>query len=276
MTITNEIIPNPFNDFSLGRHVEHDPRSRAFALDDMVRELSIVSGAWDVYVPVLDQDGVGACVGFATDAAVGSGPIYRALKPEQAAVLSTNAQGFQFYSWATQEDEFPGTWYADGTGTDTGSSGLGGAKAAQKHGFIKGYLHAFTFEAFVKSIQLAPVIVGVNWYDSMFYPDEYGEVKISANAQVAGGHEFLIYGAKVNGSKIQFLAQNSWGAEWGDRGRFTLSDATMTRLLGEQGDVTQFVPLDPAPPTPAPDKPSAADLQLWSAMKAWAIKKGLS
>lgn len=273
MTITQEIRPNPFNEFTLGRHVEHDPRSRAFSLDDQVRELSIVSGAWDVYVPVLDQDGVGACVGFATDAAVGSGPLYRALNDAQATAVMGNAQGFQFYSWATQEDEFPGSWYPDGTGTDTGSSGLGGAKAAQKHGFIKGYLHAFSFEAFVKSIQIAPVIVGVNWYDSMFYPDADGEVKITKDAQVAGGHEFMIYGAKVVGTKITFLAQNSWGMSWGINGRFTLSDATMTRLLGEQGDVTQFVPLDPAP---APDKPSAADLQLWSAMKSWAIKKGLS
>jgi hypothetical protein len=273
--ITNEIMPNPFNEFPLGRHVEHDPRSRAFSLDDQVRDLSIISGQWDVYVPVLDQGAVGACVGFATDAAVGSGPLYRALSDAQATAVMTNAQAFQFYSWATQEDEFPGTWYTDGTGTDTGSSGLGGAKAAHKHGFIKGYLHAFSFEAFVKSIQLAPVIVGVNWYDSMFNPSPEGEVTISKGAEIAGGHEFMIYGAKVTGSSIMFLAQNSWGSGWGINGRFTISDVTMTRLLGEQGDVTQFVPLDPAPPTPAPDKPSAADLQLWASMKAWATVKGL-
>jgi hypothetical protein len=129
------------------------------------------------------------------------------------------------------------------------------------------------------------VIVGTNWYESMFYPAADGQVSITSRSSIAGGHEYLIYGVEKNGAGYRFLAQNSWGTVWGNSGRFWLSDATLSRLLSEQGDVTQFVPLDkPAPtPTPTPEPvpgpvapPTADDLKLWADMKSWAAKKGLA
>jgi hypothetical protein len=168
------------------------------------------------------------------------------------------------YSAATEIDNCPGSYPPD----DTGSDGLSVAKVLQNRGLISGYKHAFSYAALTSALQVAPCIVGVNWYEGMFKPDANGEVH--ATGAVAGGHEFVIDELRADGS---VGCQNSWGAGWGvDNGRFYMSAATITRLLGEQGDVTQFVPITaPAPtPTPTPVPVADPDLSLWESLRPWA------
>jgi hypothetical protein len=264
--------------FRLGRHIEHDPRSRAYALDDALAEHfndGLGSVSWENHTGILDQRQLGACVGFATAESCGTGRNFDALDVirRNSLVADGYSRGIEFYRQATQLDNIPGEYPP----TDTGSSGIGGAKAAQKMGYISGYLHAFTLAAALKALQLGPIICGTNWYEGMFDTTNVGEVQISG--QVSGGHEWMAYGYDAPTGHI--LAQQSWG-DWGLRGRFWVTTATFERLLGEKGDVTSFVPLSlPAPvPTP-PDKPvpvppvPSDDLKLWTAMQAWAVAKGL-
>jgi len=96
----------------------------------------------------------------------------------------------------------------------------------------------------------------VNWYDSFDSPDTSGDVVISTDATVRGGHEFELIGVDVNDRT--FRAVNSWGAGWGDRGYFTLDYTDYERLLHEDGDATQFTPITSSPPQPTPT-PTPAD-----------------
>lgn len=258
--------------FTLGRHVQHDPRSRAYAIDDIddVMRASVQTRVWNVHCPVLDQGNLGACVGFATTAAIATDPNWAGAHATNWPHDDWNLIARSMYSEATARDEFQGQYPP----TDTGSSGLGGAKAAKHFGLIAGYNHAFSPEALQKALQVGPVIVGTNWYQGMYWAAEDGEVTISGD--VDGGHEWMIYGIDVE--QQRYVAQNSWGESFGIGGRFAVSFSTMERLLDERGDVTQFVPLPVAPqpePEPVKPEPTADDLKLWLAMQAWASRKGL-
>ena len=118
--------------------------------------------------------------------------------------------------------------------TDTGSSGLAVCKAGVQMGYLASYGHAFGFSHFTAALQLSPVIVGTSWTDSMMTPDKNGFVRPKGAA--VGGHEYLAIGVDYEHKKLTFL--NSWGAGWGDNGRFHMSFAAFSKLLADQGDVT--------------------------------------
>jgi hypothetical protein len=214
----------------LGRLVEHDPRSRAFAFTPETTALPAHSVTHPRRVPIFNQDlhgpdrrGLGDCTANAGIGWAGTDPHHRAV---------SEADVVPFYSEVTASDEFDGQWPPD----DTGSSGLAVAKALKRRGWITRYEHAFTFQAALAAIATAPVIVGVPWYSGMFTPDEHGYVTISGD-YLNEGHEFLIRG--IDPRKQHVLCDNSWGYEWGGhRGRFWLRFATLERLLGEDGDCT--------------------------------------
>lgn len=203
----------------------------------------------------------GNCTGNASVGALGTAPLYAALP---AAHLTLNEDlAVQVYGDATRLDSFDGSYPPD----DTGSDGLSAAKALKAHGLIAGYLHATDLTTMQAALQDTPVIVGVNWYAGFDRPDAGGHVKISG--AIRGGHEFEVIGMDVVAQT--FTAVNSWGPGWGVNGRFTFSFADMTRLLKEDGDCTQLLPLTAPVPTPTPPAPGDADVTAWwVATKSWA------
>lgn len=264
----------------LGRHVEHDDRSLAYALsEDLLGTGAYVSATHTVNAPVLDQANIGACVGFGTEACVSADPFYAAI-PITAAARPTgdaaidNQQGYGLYSSATSLDNIKGSWKPD----DTGSVGLAGAKAAQKAGLIAGYQHALSLDAALKGLGSLPCITGVNWYEGFDSPDGTGRVKISGS--VRGGHEFCVFAIDVANRLVG--ARQSWGQGWGANGVFWFGWDDWGRLLDEQGDVTFFVPLTSPAPTPTPPTPADVDKALAAAIRgrrpaedAWLTAKGL-
>ncbi|MFI2184625.1 C1 family peptidase [Streptomyces sioyaensis] len=257
----------------LGRHVEHDPRSRAYALSEDLLPSAYTSATHAVRIPVLDQGNVGSCTGNAAEALTGSDPLYDAIPSTVTARPTGDAtaderQAVALYAAATRLDSIQGVYPP----TDTGSTGLAVAKAVQKAGLISGYQHALSLDSALKALTAAPLIVGVNWYEGFDTPNTAGLVK--ATGSVRGGHEFLLYG--IDASAKTVLARNSWGTEWGADGCFTFSFDDLGRLLDEDGDATLFVPLSSPAPTPTPTPtPTDVDRALVATFDAWRTAKGL-
>lgn len=209
----------------LGRHVEHDPRSRQYDVEAVSRE-TVHPVLWKRYSKILNQGDIGSCTGNAMAGWLGCAPH---VGDSGSATEFDEHFAVKLYASATFLDRIPGEYPPD----DTGSTGLAVAKAARGMGLIRSYSHAFTVNGLLLALQHGPVIVGVSWFDSFDKPDSGGYVEISPNAQVRGGHEFLIRG--WDGQYL--LADNSWG-DWGDHGSFHFSLDTWDQLRSQQADVT--------------------------------------
>lgn len=212
----------------LGRNLEHDPRSRNFRAT--VRPAILHPVTHSIRSPHLDQADIGSCEGdtgaewlnctkairnriaFWNAKMVGAKSIRRYLGEGDALAL---------YSKATQldNDDIPGTYPPE----DTGTSGVGIAKAMVAMGAIERYTWTFTMSDFLGVLQRQPVMIGINWYDSMFEHDRGGFViEPKSSADPVGGHAVLAFSMRnlySDEAKIGFT--NHWvnddGTPWGVR-----------------------------------------------------------
>lgn len=256
----------PSTDPRLGRNVQHDPRSRAFAFraDESVELHSVRHRR---FIDVLDQLDLGSCTGNTALGAMGTEPHYPLLK--DIVTDWSEAAAVSVYSDATAIDEFGGQYPP----TDTGSSGLAVAKVLHKRGWISGYQHTFDLQSMKVALQSGPVFLGINWYDNFFYTDLDGNISIGRSDFVAGGHEIVVDEIDMENQRFGFT--NSWGPYWGISGRGYISFALMDRLLREDGDVVVPIPVTQPAPTPDPeivvDEPVVPPFHpsLWQRFLAW-------
>lgn len=256
----------------LGRHVEHDSRSRDFEFTALAATSSPASVRHARHIPVLNQGNLGSCTGNGAVGAAGTTPVFEnvpaGLLPADAIVDEKLA--VSVYSVATTLDNVPGQYPPN----DTGSSGVAAAKAAVKARLFSGYQHTFSLDAALAALQLGPVMTGVHWYDSFDQPDGDGLVTITPGATVRGGHEFVADEIVADKRLVGFT--NSWGTGYGLSGRFYMSWDDWGRLLSEQGDVTVPIPAKgPQPPVPPPATPDQVDRALWAAAGPWAKRRHL-
>ena len=171
------------------------------------------------------------------------------------------------YETATSLDPFEGAYPPD----DTGSDGPSAAKALVRMAVSPGYTHTFSAGDAFRALGQLPGMMGTNWYESFFYPDNDGRVRFTTGDRIAGGHEVMA--DEINAEKQIVWFRNSWGPGWGANGRFYMTFDLITRLLSEGGDWTFVLPLNvPAPvPTPTDD-----DRVLRDAQQEWARTKGWS
>jgi hypothetical protein len=222
--ITVKVIKEKEGPHRLGRHVEHDPQSRAFSAGTA----AVKTVTYKRHCPPYDQGKLGSCTGNSMAGVLMTEPLW---VPGRNL---TEADAVKLYKVATKLDNVPGVYPP----TDTGSSGLAVMKAAVKAKYITGYAHSFSLDQLLGSLSLTPGVLGINWYDSFDKPMADGECTLSATAKVRGGHEVQLFG--IDTKKERVWCYNSWGATWGGRknGTFCLSYKTLARLLGEQGDAT--------------------------------------
>lgn len=221
--VTHRLTTHPRNRPPLGRHVEHDSHSRLFDVESRGETRALVPVRWHRASPIYNQHDLGACTGMAMAAWLSCAP--HCGDPN----MFRENEALWIYAAGTRLDAFAGEWPP----TDTGSSGLGVAKAARMMGMIRGWTQAFTTESMLQALMSGPVLIGSVWTDDMFTPDPTGEVH--PTGAEAGGHEYL-----CRGWDGQYLwCDNSWGPEWNPRlgGSFRLSVASWENLRKRQADV---------------------------------------
>jgi hypothetical protein len=266
----NYIPEHPVEGKPLGRHVWHDSRSLAYPYTSGGTLRTVT---WARMIGILDQGNLGSCTGNAMVGAAGTTPVYDALPVGHMTLNEAGA--VSLYGAATRLDGYPGSYPPD----DTGSDGLSVCKAAQNAGLLSGYTHCFDLNTALQALSAGPVLFGFNWYDSFDNPDSSGLVAISPGAQIRGGHE--VVGRGLDTASMLVFMDNSWTPSWGNKGSFSMSWATLTRLLAEQGDATVPVPATlPAPvpvpdpvPVPVPDVATPADVALAHALGQWPYKR---
>jgi hypothetical protein len=220
----------------LGRHVEHDDRSRDFRYQ--AARQAQADKLWGFSKPVLNQWDTNSCVTntvmqfFNTDFAT-------AFRNGHHVSWYTEGQALDAYHLATVADGISTDIYPP---NDNGTTALGGAKAAQELGLIDRYEHTFDFESFCAALQNQPVCVGTVWTNSMFDPDPTGHLTVGPvdDSTIAGGHEYLALGINYTNELLTFLT--SWGASFARHGQFTVSFTDFEALLNAEGDVLVLHP----------------------------------
>lgn len=223
MTVHVQILPEKPGPGRLGRHVEHDRRSRLYEHVSTVKKPRTVM--WTRRAPIFDQGAVGSCTGnaiagcLAADHAGGTG---------RDDLTETDA--LAIYELATKLDGIPGVYPPD----DTGSSGLAACRAARKLGEITAYRWAFSTAGLINALQTGPAAIGIDWLRGCDRPAPDGLVRYTGPSR--GGHEICVVG--VNLESGRFRLANSWGTGWGDGGFFDLTINDMTKALRNRGDVS--------------------------------------
>ncbi len=227
MNVHHQHLPERAGPYRLGRHVEHDARSMAFAAP--LHAAPIRSVEWERHGGPFDQGDLGSCTANAMLGSLMTGPYYRQGRD------FVEADCVELYKDATRLDTVPGHYPPD----DTGSSGIAAMKAAKRAGYVSGYHHVFSFHGVLQALQKGPGITGTNWYEGMFTAHGPDAI-VEPVGELAGGHEYLCYGADVERGLLLFW--NSWGSGWGNGGRFAMTFGDYRKLLGERGDYTVAVP----------------------------------
>jgi hypothetical protein len=206
----------------LGRHVEHDPRSRDFAASRAPQIINVKHQATGL---PLDQGHIGSCTANALCGALDSDPNL------SGGTALDEQEAIKVYELETQMEGKP---YPP---NDPGGSGLMVCKAAQQMGLISSYQHAFGVQHALEALVQRPVITGIKWYSSFDNPDpQTGLVAIAPGATVRGGHEIVADEIDADNKLVWFW--NSWGPSFGVGGRFCMSFDTWDQLLQDMGDVT--------------------------------------
>lgn len=169
---------------------------------------------WDDSDAVLDQGDTPHCVGFGCAQFGNTEPIDDHW---------VNQDGHDIYYEAKIIDGEPKA--------EDGSSVHSGVKALKNRKRVGVYAWSTSItdiKAWVLS--KGPVIVGSDWYNNMFNPDQNGFVVPTGG--IAGGHCFLIVGW-ADDDTITFL--NSWGSSWGKGGRFHMKATDFNVLVQSNG-----------------------------------------
>ena len=115
-----------------------------------------------------------------------------------------------------------------------GTTVRAGAKILHKLGYLKEYRWATTIDEVLQCLTyLGPMVVGTNWYQSMFTPSS-GRNIINPRGRNHGGHAYVINGIDHHNELLRI--KNSWGRSWGDNGHAYIRFHHFEKLLNEWGE----------------------------------------
>lgn len=214
----------------LGRIAAPDERDRLHPMRALLPR-RVVRPPWRYWPfpwPSLDQGNTGTCVGHGWKHKV-MGPPGPTSKPW------AEPTAFTIYYECTQVDEWAGN---DNGDLQFGTSVRAGAKVLQSRGVITEYTWCWDVDTCLDFLLTkGPVVIGVNFYDGMFGLDPAGFMRVGGG--LAGGHCMLLLGANERTRAVRGL--NSWGAGWGQNGRFWMTYDDLARLISEDGEACAAV-----------------------------------
>jgi hypothetical protein len=222
----------------LGRLHAPDPRDQRYLLaDEPLTDLVVrrASHLWAYFDLPLNQGNTGTCVGHGWKHFLISAPIIQS-------DVNAAPRAFDIYDYAIAHDE----WTDNDNDTDRqyGTSVRAGAKALQAWGYLATYRWATSVDEMANWLAGldaegrfvgGPVVIGINFYESMFDLDAEGFMRITEGSPLAGGHCMCLLGWNEKRGFVYGI--NSWGIDWGRRGRFTMAAETLARLISEGGEV---------------------------------------
>lgn len=201
----------------LGRKHVVDERDKNYPMSLALDKLSHVPSSmfWQTG-PVLNQGNTPHCVGYAWAGWLMCRPLRTMNGPT----------GDQIYYAAKIVDGEPNA--------EDGSSTRSALKVMMKQGRIANYLWAQNLSDLKTwALTKGSFCLGTDWYNDMFSPDYKGFV--TPTGDIAGGHEYLCIGYSTAKKAFRFL--NSWGADWGQTGRFWMHESDVEMLVfGGNGD----------------------------------------
>lgn len=205
----------------LGRLHSVDSRDKMFLLSIPKQAAGIDYRYW-YSRGILDQSDTPYCVAYSGVKFLTVGPVRNKNNPEKV----------WLYNECQKVDEWEGEDY-DGT------SVRALFKVLKLQGYVSEYRWAFDVNTIVAHIlTTGPVVFGCTWYNDMF---TLKQGYLNATGGVAGGHAFLLLGAnkkRINpdGTKGAVRMINSWGPEWGEKGRAWISFSTLQVLIDNFGE----------------------------------------
>lgn len=182
--------------------------------------IPVTDKTWESKIQ-LDQGNTGHCVGFGCAAWGIADPVEDTYSDDDGHAI--------YYEAKVIEGDPKGE---DGAYTRDGAKAMVARKRMSVYAFID------TQADILNWIRTqGPIIVGTDWTDDMFYPDNQGYVVPSGN--VAGGHCYLLIG--VEGDSLVF--KNSWGKSFGLDGYFKMKTSDFMDLMANQGEAITSVEL---------------------------------
>lgn len=207
-----------------------DPRSKDYSILAAVDRTEPINITWRTPDP-LDQHREGACVGFGWMHDALTTPVRVDLSRVRADVPRDPTLFARWvYLMARRIDEWPGE-------EDNGTSVIAGAKIMQSAGLLGEYRWGFSTRALALGLSKGPAILGMPWYESMYYP-KGGVLNVAGN--MVGGHCILATKYRKPGlvfpGEAAFGLFNSWGRGWGNNGHAWIKESSLAYLLRQDGE----------------------------------------
>lgn len=205
----------------LGRHIVHDQRSKAFGARAAIDRSTWRDKSVRIYDPLPNPNQChGECTGVAKCCQ------FNAVDNRVKGTPLGMDDAHNIYSRNTQIDIWEGEWPP----TDTGSSGVASAKAAQELLGAGAYYWYFGgADEVVQGVMDGKVIsVGTRWDYDMFNPD--GDGRVQPGGGVAGGHQYVVRGYWKS---RDWVLGRCW---WGEFRDFWMSRTHLDQLLHDYGD----------------------------------------
>lgn len=226
-------------DKRLGRHVEHDQRSRMFAAAPRELAPERKDAFWRSTTGPINQGKIGSCTCSSLVQWLNSdfAASIRIALFGRADEYFTQDDALRLYALATRKyDHIPGFYPEE----DTGSTGNAAAKAARYLGWLKAWGWTFSFRSLQAMVEKTPVTVGTIWTNTMYNANN-GLVTVGslAESNIAGGHQYLNCG--ISWKDEMMLYRQSWGDDVDGLkpgGYFAMSFKDAQSLQEADGDVT--------------------------------------